>query len=377
MKKIKLGFIINSLNNSGPSNVLLNIINEISPKIYDVTIITIFEGNDINLVERLNKKKIKVIDKGYQSRLKYLLFGKKELEQDCLVMNFDIIHTHGFIPDCVCSKIKTSAKKISTIHCNLFEDYTDTYGKIRGIIYAWMEIISLRKFDRIICCSESVKKALQKYITKAEFILNGVNLKDTKIDKIKERKKLHIPQNSTVFIYVGSITKRKNVAMLIEKFTKYHLKNEYLLILGEGELYDKCKENSDANVIFLGFQNNPTKYLKLSDFYISASKSEGFSISIIEAMGCGLGLFLSDIPSHNETMQLDSEIYLGEIFTQYNFEEKLQDIRKNQNKINHEIIKRLQKEKLSAKSMSVQYEKKYIEMLGENNEKSKCYSSRL
>ena len=82
-------------------------------------------------------------------------------------------------------------------------------------------------------------------------------------------------------------------------------------------------------------------------------------------------------PSHNETMQLDSEIYLGEIFTQYNFEEKLQDIRKNKNKINDEIIKRLQKEKLSAKSMSVQYEKKYIEMLGENNQKSKCYSSRL
>ena len=40
-------------------------------------------------------------------------------------------------------------------------------------------------------------------------------------------------------------------------------------------------------------------------------------------------LFLSDIPSHKECFEIDSNYYLGEIFNKENFAEKKDEITKN------------------------------------------------
>ena len=375
MNKIKIAFIINYIKKSGPSSVLMNIVDCISKEKYDITVITLFEGNDEKILNSLRNNNINVVEKNYKSRIKFMFRGQKEFLKRFRLLNFDIVHTHGFIPDCVFSKLKGLTKKISTVHCNLFEDYKEQYGKIRGYIYAWMHIFSLNRYDMVVCCSKSVKLALRKYIKKAQYILNGVSIEKSNI-KVN-RHELSIPEDAVVFIYAGGLTKRKNVLFLVDEFVKYHNKNEFLLILGEGNLYEQCKAKSDSNVRFLGFKQNPSNYFKLSDFYISASKSEGLSISLIEAMSYGLGLFLSDIPSHSEMINLCSSIYIGEFFDKNNFNKKLQILRNNMYKINRENIRKLQRSKLSAKSMSAQYEKVYTEMLGENNGKSKCHNSGL
>ena len=99
--------------------------------------------------------------------------------------------------------------------------------------------------------------------------------------------------------------------------------------------------------------------MNISDVYVSASKSEGFSISVLEALSCGLGLFLSDIPSHCEVVEMGQDVYLGETFSPDDFEVKLKALRER--KINKSAIKAFQEKELSAKSMAAGYQKRYEE----------------
>lgn len=139
---------------------------------------------------------------------------------------------------------------------------------------------------------------------------------------------------------------------------QYHEGDEYLLVLGKGEKEAECKAKADDHVRMLGFQTDPIAYMNISDVYVSASKSEGFSISVLEALSCGLGLFLSDIPSHCEVVEMGQDVYLGETFSPDDFEVKLDALRKK--KIDKVEISAFQEKELSAKEMTKQYGNFYI-----------------
>ena len=132
-------------------------------------------------------------------------------------------------------------------------------------------------------------------------------------------------------------------------------------MLGDGADIQECKTASDNHIIFFGFKDRPLDYMNIADVYISASRSEGFSISILEALSCGLGVFLSDIPSHKEIFEISEDIYLGEYFSESDFGKKLEILRKNWLKIDKGRIANFQREKLSAKAMWEQYQKFYEE----------------
>ncbi len=91
-----------------------------------------------------------------------------------------------------------------------------------------------------------------------------------------------------------------------------------LVMLGNGSLAEDLKRRfldagifpssaspesgKDTQVIFpgqVGFSNLPESY-RSSDLYLSASHSDGTSISLLEAMACGLPVLVSDIPGNRE-----------------------------------------------------------------------------
>ena len=142
------------------------------------------------------------------------------------------------------------------------------------------------------------------------------------------RAEVNVPEDARVFLYAGVLNSRKNIVWLIENFVQCHENDEYLLVLGSGEKEAECKAKADDHIRMLGFQTDPIAYMNISDVYVSASKSEGFSISVLEALSCGLGLLLSDIPSHREVVEMGQDVYLGEVFSLDNFKFKLDALRK-------------------------------------------------
>lgn len=335
--------------------MVLNIINNLDREKYDVSLITLFSGNDPEVVAHLKDTGVSVYECATLSRMKCLLGQCKEFDDTVRSGQFEILHTHGLIPDVVSSQLNTPAKKIATIHNNMYEDYLDSYGWVKSRIFIALHLNALKKLDECVCCSESVYKVMKRRLTNTTFIRNGIEPVHARA--VVTREELNISDDARVFLYAGVLNSRKNTVWLIENFVQYHNENEYLLVLGKGDKEAECKEKADSHVQMLGFQPNPVAYMKISDVYTSASKSEGFSISVLEALSCGLGLFLSDIPSHREIVEMGQDVYLGETFAPDCFRVKLNALRKSE--INKVDIMTFQEKELSAKKMTASYQKRY------------------
>lgn len=173
---------------------------------------------------------------------------------------------------------------------------------------AYMHIKSLK--GKIgVACSNFVSDELKKrYNIDLKVIYNGIPCKEYTATSIEEqvniRKKLNLPLDQKIFIFVGYLIYRKDPITVINAFLNSRTsENSTLIIVGDGPLMDECIEKCDmkkGNVKFLGNKPSTIEYLKASDFYISSAYSEGLPTSVMEAMSCGLPVILSNIKPHEE-----------------------------------------------------------------------------
>ena len=128
-----------------------------------------------------------------------------------------------------------------------------------------------------------------------EVISNAV-LDKTLIEQSNERveEKLFADSNLKIITAVGRLTYQKNFDNLIMAFEKVSKSNSNarLIIIGEGEEYDTLNNmvkdlNLKGLVEFMGYKNNPYKYIKNSDLFVMSSRWEGPGHVLIEAMGIG------------------------------------------------------------------------------------------
>ncbi|MBQ7731843.1 MAG: glycosyltransferase [Lentisphaeria bacterium] len=359
----RIAFVINYIVNNGPSNVILNIIDNLSRKEFEITVITLFNKNDPDIINSLRAKGIKVRE-CKTINLPASMFGiAGEFYKTINESSFDIIHTHGVIPDILSAKLKNGIKKISTIHCNFYEDYINLYGITAGWFLVTLQVKALKKMDRVICCSQSVCDALKK-IDPGNFgcIRNGIEKPCT--HSVLTRKEIGVPDDARVYVFTGRLVKGKRIKETVQQFVACHTEKEYLLILGSGPEEEICRKTADPHVRFCGFQNDPIQFMNQSDIYISGSKSEGFSLAVLEALFCGLKLFLSDIPSHREIVAMNKENDLGLLFSEGNFSTQIEKIREmpfDKNK-----VMAFAESQLSASRMATEYRDEYLKMIHGN-----------
>lgn len=350
---IRVAYVINFIVKGGPSAVVLNMIHNLDRSRFEPVLITLFEGSSPEIIAKEKKHGVTVIECRHKSRMQFILHGLPEYKHILESNHIDIVHGHGFVPDVMNARLNNGMKTISTLHNIMFEDYAFNYGKIKGAIYCRIHLWALHHLSRSVCCSRSVYDVMKKYVPRCNYVENGIE--DFSYTRDVTREKLGIPSDAVVFLYAGYLIPRKCVRALTGGFAKNHGTREYLLMLGSGPEEEACRKLADDHILFMGFQPNPYQYMAISDIYTSASASEGFSISVLEALHCGLGLFLSDIPSHREVLDGAENLYLGEYFSKDNFAEKYATLIQSISKIDKGLIRAYQGEKLSAKAMMEQY----------------------
>lgn len=152
------------------------------------------------------------------------------------------------------------------------------------------------------------------------FIPNGVDIKRFKPTEEKEhlRAKFNIPIHATVLLSVGRLVYHKMPFTLIDIFDKIQKPygNYMLVVAGKGELFEQAKEyvtkNNIDNIKFLGFvsDNDLPDLYACSDLFIITSKYEGGepTLTLAEAMACGLPCIVSDIPNFRIVKDADCGI---------------------------------------------------------------------
>lgn len=171
--------------------------------------------------------------------------------------------------------------KVFTYH----NDFGEGTGLMKFLSYINDTIFNLflKKFDRIICISDYIKRRLKERgieENKLTTIYNGIEQNDVKYY-----------EKDDYFLFVGRLVKTKGVDRLIRAMALSGI-NAKILIAGKGPMMDKWKrmaEKYNVNARFLGWVSEEEKIelMKKSRAFVLPSIYESFGIVLLEAMKYG------------------------------------------------------------------------------------------
>jgi len=176
---------------------------------------------------------------------------------------------------------------------------------------------------KVVTVSSQIKRSIeQSHLCKgvrAEVIPNGTDVErfSRNISWQNLRPSLGIRHDEVVLISVGRLVSIKGFESLIETVGRLLLDGVLmkLLIVGDGPDRSRYEElikrkALSANIRLLGQRDDVPDLLKSSDCFVLASRSEGLSCSIIEAMAAGLPVVATDVGGNSELVQEGLSGYL-------------------------------------------------------------------
>ncbi|WP_075522636.1 glycosyltransferase [Candidatus Pelagibacter communis] len=135
------------------------------------------------------------------------------------------------------------------------------------------------------------------------FVINRKKIKPIYNPYLKSKNnKKHLKKN--IIINIGRLRKQKDHSTLIKAFQIFSKTNKKykLLILGKGNLENKLKQLSidlkiNDKVIFKGWKQNTSFYLKNSKLFVFSSKYEGLGNVLIDAINYNIPCISTNCPS--------------------------------------------------------------------------------
>jgi glycosyltransferase involved in cell wall biosynthesis len=235
MKKIV--YVISSLGSCGPVNVLFNLLKNLDRNEFEAIIITLSSEESNSMLPEFKDIDIKIYTL-LLGHLQGLLFSGFKLMNLLKKLKPDIIHSMGFRADLISAFFLKSYKRVSTIHADYKIDFSMRYGKLKGFIMNILSVYSMYKIENNICVSKILEKKLKDNYKniKFDFIDNGIDLAKYFLINDKEglRKKLFLPLNKKIFVWVGTFIKIKDPYVLVNILSELPANNFSLFFAGKG-----------------------------------------------------------------------------------------------------------------------------------------------
>jgi len=305
-------FLVSQLINSGPENVVFYICCNLDRRLYKPIVFSL-KGEDPSKSIENKFKDIDVDIYHFDASTIELEITPwkiaKKIQDKITDLKCDILHVHCYHPNLVGVYID-GVKKIATVHQISGEDFLMKKGQIMGRYMKFRFDRTLKHYDRIVVLSNYMRNYYKGCCDNLIKIPNGVSRpKVVDSDISIEERGVH-----PVVLVTGTLSDRKNVTYLLSELKKSGQKFD-CYILGSGVKYNDCLDiiNGDSRFHMEGFKENVWEYLSNTDLYVSASKSEGLPMSVLEALNTGVPCLLSEIPPHSEIVS-DLNIHGVELF---------------------------------------------------------------
>ena len=238
-----------------------------------------------------------------------------------------------------------SSKKPKVLfYHTLVEEYGRLYaGKIGAYIMRERSRKVCNNVDAVMTPSKAMKDKLLSYGVKKpiEIIPTGIEPCLNPFKKKELREKFKIDENSKVLLYVGRVSKEKNLNVLLDMINNLKMKAT-LLIVGPGDIKETEKEVQKRGiknqVVFTGAlpKKETVRIYGASDAFVFSSKSETQGLVIGEAMYAGIPVIALDSP-------IQKEVYPEQVAfvvkNESNFAEKVEQAFKNKNETKKKVDK--------------------------------------
>ena len=327
MKNKKVTILINSLDGGGAERVVITLLNNLVEK-YECHLILMENKISYEIDKRINIISLdeKINQCGIVKLIRLPIIAYKLSK---IIKKYKFSQVNSFLYRA--NYVNILAKYLSKHKCIISERiapssmYED--NSLSSKISKFLIKNLYNKANKIIPVSKAIENDLIEnfgiYI-KQEVIYNPYDIE--KIEQLSKENVSYIIDRKKSIITVGSLGKRKNHSLLINAFSKIDDKEYKLYILGKGKEESNLKSlvselRLNERVIFLGFDNNPYKYLSKCGIFVLASNSEGFPNVLAEAMICGCSVISTDClsgpreilaPNSDLRFQLENNIELSE-----------------------------------------------------------------
>ena len=305
--KTSVTFFLPSLEPGGTERNVVNLVNNIDKEKYNTTLLLgKIEGDFVNEV-----KNIKVVGLNASSSIKILIklirYFKKE-KPDIFVSAFPRINIV-----CIVARITSGVKtKIVITEHSVFSYLPIIAKTFFRRLFSMIFMPSLAKIfypraDAVICVCRGLFSHLLKIVKNFKNISVIYNpIIDDNIYKLSNEDANHRwfeDKATPVIIAVGRLVDCKDYPNLLRAFSMViQNRKAHLIILGRGPEKDSLIKLSktlgiSAQIDFMGFQENPYKFMKNSSVFVLSSNQEGFGNVIVEAMACGVSVISTDCPT--------------------------------------------------------------------------------
>jgi len=220
--------------------------------------------------------------------------------------SFDIVHSHMLKADlyCFCWHKLFPFNWVSTTHNFMVEDLYDLYPRPKALIFEKIGKHIFKRNQNLIMSSAQMKCYYNAYLS------NHINYKvipygiprHSPLSPSDSRLK-HLSSRYVVIGSSGSLIQRKGFEQLLG-FLEAN-PNFALIIVGEGPMRGYLSslardKQLGERFLLLGFKQNPIDYYTYFDIYAMTSYSEGFGLSLLEAMSQSLPIVCSDLKIYQD-----------------------------------------------------------------------------
>lgn len=202
----------------------------------------------------------------------------------------------------------------SSIRGNLPQNYRFDYGPL-GRIVAWIHLLALHRFDRVITMSMAMTSQLKR------FGLRRLTAIGNFVDEIELEQYRNIVERSgdkVRFLFLASLSKRKRPELLLASASELLSRglDFHIDMVGAGPLETSLREQVkelelERHVTFHGQIAQPFEMLQQVDYLVIPSESEGISRAAMEALFFGVPCILRDVDANRELINPD---YNGALF---------------------------------------------------------------
>ena len=313
MKKIL--FFIPNLSVGGAEKVLVNLVNHLDRKKFDITVQVLFAGG-IN--EQFLKEDIKIkscFRKTFRANSQILkMFSPETLYKRFVKEHYDIVvsYLEGPTARIVSGCNDCDTKLVCWIHIQQEDKRTAAYA-FRNYEEAKR---CYNRFNRIVCVSEYVKQDFSRLFDyrKQINVLYNTNETDQILELACKETDYLLPKDAIKICVVGKLAIRKGVDK-VARIQNRLIQNGYpthIVFIGSGSEETSLKqyfhEQKIADTVtFTGYMTNPYPYIKNSDLFVCASLSEGFSTAATEALILGVPVCTVDVSGMREMLGDNNE----------------------------------------------------------------------
>jgi teichuronic acid biosynthesis glycosyltransferase TuaC len=225
---------------------------------------------------------------------------------------FDMIYATDFFPDGDAAVRLAKRLDLPAACLGIGVDVNITAHSSKTIYRHFVR--TAKALDGTLACGQSVAGRIKSVTGKNPLCVYGVlDLEEFSPvpDKIQARTELNLPQDKTIALYAGYLTKRKGVYDLLEAIYKAQKKfpDILLVICGSGpeeaSMRRLIHEKGMEHTVRMAGEIEPermNKWMQASDLFVLASHTEGMPNVVMEAMACDLPVVATAVGGLSEAV---------------------------------------------------------------------------